>query len=310
MFDEAYRTLFLSNPAKLSHKNNNLFLHLQERESVFIPLRDIHTIIIDTPQISLSSSLLQAFARYKITLFISDDSHLPSGIFLPFLSHYRNAQMLQSQIALSKQNKSILWQKIIQSKICNQANLLIEEDHLSIAAKLQSLQKGVKLGDSTNNEAKASMFYFPALFGKNFFRKDPAPINSALNYGYAILRGVIARNIVGSGLLPSLGIFHANQFNPFNLADDLIEPYRPFVDSKVLSLELKESFELSHRVELTNLLNAKVSLGGKFYPLHRSVTRMVQSIANFISQHRKTISLPILNKDSNGREIYESASDV
>lgn len=310
MFDEAYRTLFLSNPVKLSHKNNNLFLHSQGRDPVFIPLKDIHTLVIDTPQVSLSSSLLEAFSRYRIVVFISDDSHLPSGVFLPFLSHYRNAQILQHQITLSKQNKSILWQKIIQSKICNQANLLIQEDKLSTASRLQSLQKGVKLGDSTNNEAKASMLYFSSLFGKSFSRKDLLPINSALNYGYAILRGAIARNIVGSGLLPSLGIFHANQFNPFNLADDLIEPYRPFVDSKVLELNLLENFELSHRVELVNLLNAKVSLGSKFYPLHRSITRMVWSIANFICGKNKGVELPVFSKDSNGREIYESASDV
>lgn len=310
MFDEAYRTLFLSNPAKLSHKNNNLFLHLQDKDPVFIPLKDIHTIVIDTPQILLNSSLLAAFSRYKISVFISDDSHLPSGIFLPFLSHYRSAQVLQNQIALSKQAKSILWQKVIQSKIHNQANLLIQEDKLSIASKLQMFQKGVKLGDSTNNEAKASMLYFPALFGKDFTRKDLSSINSALNYGYAILRGVIARNVVGSGLLPSLGFFHSNQFNPFNLADDLIEPYRPFVDSKVLSLQLSENFELSHRVELVNLLNTKVCLGKKFYPLHRSITRMVWSVANFISGKVKIIELPIFSKDSNGREIYESASDV
>lgn len=310
MFDEAYRTLFLSKPAKLSHKNNNLFLYLQGRDPVFIPLKDIHTLVIDTPQVSLSSSLLEVFARHQIIVFISDDSHLPSGIFLPFLSHYRNAQILQHQIALSRQSKSILWQKIIQSKIYNQASLLVQEDKLSIASKLQSLQKGVKLGDSTNNEAKASMLYFPSLFGKNFSRKDPSPINSALNYGYAILRGVIARNIVGSGLLPSLGIFHSNQFNPFNLADDLIEPYRSFVDSKILELNLLETFELSHRVELVNLLNTKVCLGSKFYPLHRSVTRMIWSIANFICGKGKGVELPIFSKDSNGREIYESASDV
>lgn len=308
MFDEAFRTLFMSKPAKLSHKNNNLVI--QDKEEVFIPLRDIHTVVIDTPQITLSASLMKEFAKHKILVFFCDDSHIPSGVFSPFLAHYRNAQILQDQISLSKQNKSILWQKIIQAKIQNQTNLLMQENKTSAATKLQALQKGVKLADSTNNEAKASALYFPSLFGKGFSRKDFSPINSALNYGYAIMRGCIARNLVGSGFLPSLGIFHSNQFNPFNLADDLIEPYRPFVDSKVLSLKIENELELPHRVELVNLLNTKVLLGGKAYPLHRSVTRVVWSISNFICGKSRIVELPLLSKESNGREVYESASDV
>lgn len=308
MFDEAFRTLFMSKPTKLSHKNNSLVI--QDKEEVLIPLRDIHTIIIDTPQITLTASLMKEFAKYKILVFFCDDSHLPNGIFSPFLTHYRSSAILNDQINLSKQNKSILWQKIIQAKIQNQTNLLIQEAKVSTATKLQALQKGVKLADTTNNEAKASALYFPSLFGKGFSRKEFSPINSALNYGYAIIRGGIARNLVGSGLLPSLGIFHANQFNPFNLADDLIEAYRPFVDSKVLDLALESELELSHRVELANLLNTKVLLGGKFYPLHRSITRMVWSVSNFICGKSKVIELPIFSKESNGREVYESSSDV
>lgn len=308
MFDEAFRTLFMSKPTKLSHKNNNLVI--QDEKEVFIPLRDIHTIVIDTPQITLTSSLMKELAKHKILVFFCDDSHLPAGVFSPFLAHYRSFAILDLQINLTKQNKSILWQKIIQAKIQNQTNLLKQENKTSIATKLQSLQKGVKLADSTNNEAKASALYFPSLFGKGFSRKDFSPINSALNYGYAIIRGCIARNLVGSGLLPSLGIFHANQFNPFNLADDLIEPYRSFVDSKVLSLDIGSELELTHRVELVNLLNARVLLGNKVYPLHRSITRVVWSISNFICGKGRGIELPSFDKGSNGREVYESASDV
>lgn len=253
---------------------------------------------------------MREFAKHKILVFFCDDSHLPSGIYSPFLAHYRSSAMLDSQIAFTRQNKSILWQKIVQSKIHNQANLLAYEGRISVSSKLYTLQKGVKLADSTNNEAKASALYFPALFGQGFSRKDFSPLNSALNYGYAIIRGCIARNLVGSGLLPSLGIFHANQFNPFNLADDVIEPYRPFVDSKVVSLGIENELELCHRVELVNILNTKVLLGGKVYPLHRSITRIVWNLANFIRGKTKKIQFPIFNKDSNGREIYESTCDV
>ena len=312
MFEESYRTLFLSSPAKLSHQNNNLCLKIQDRDLIQIPLKDIANIIIDTPQISLSSSLLSIFTKYKILLFICDDSHLPSGIFTPFLSHYKSSQIIQHQINLSQQSKAIIWQKIIKAKIKNQANLLKLENKDKIAHKLEILQKNVKLSDSTNNEAKASALYFPALFYKSFSRKDFCIINSALNYGYAILRGVIARNLVASGLLPSLGIFHSNQFNPFNLADDIIEPYRVFVDAKVIN------FNFSHQIlkpqdkaELVNILYTQVSLDSKNFPLHRAITRSIWSIANAIcNKNTNKLSLPLLNEESNGRKIYENLSDV
>lgn len=309
MFDEAYRTLFISSPSKLFHRDNNLCI-TQNIDVITIPLKDIHTIIIDTPQVSLNSSLLDAFAQHKILLFVSDRSHMPSGVFTSFLSHYKSYQVLQYQVSLSKQDKAVLWQKIVQSKICNQANLLFQEGHEHIASKLWILQEKVELEDASNNEAKAAKLYFPCLFGKGFMRKKPFPINLGLNYGYSILRGVIARNIIGSGLLPSLGIFHANQFNPFNLADDLIEPYRPFVDSKIVSLKLKDPLSIKDRFDIANILNTKVSINGKFYPMYRAITKTICSVANIICKKQKTIHLPLFNKDSNGREIYESHGDV
>lgn len=310
MFDEAYRTLFFSSPAKLSHKDRHLVIEASGRESVRIPLVDITTLVIDTPQIALSSSLLSALAKYKIMLFVCDDSHIPSGIFTPFLVHYRNAKVLQHQIHLKQQAKSILWQQIIKQKIYNQTQLLLLQNIPTTAEKLESLQKGVRLGDSTNNEAKASALYFPALFGRGFYRGEFCATNAALNYGYAIIRATIARNLVASGLLPSLGIFHHNQFNPFNLADDLIEPYRAFVDSQVAQMELGEMLELKDRVKLVEILHTKIYMGGKHYPLYRSITQMVQSFARSIEVQDKALVLPVFTKECNGREVYESPSDV
>ncbi|WP_104696807.1 MULTISPECIES: type II CRISPR-associated endonuclease Cas1 [unclassified Helicobacter] len=309
MFEESYRTLFLSTPAKLSCKNNSLQI-LQEGKVVVIPLKDISVIVIDTPQIALSSSLLSIFADYKILVFVSDASHIPNGIFMPFLPHYRGAKVLQDQIKIKQQLKSILWQKIIQQKIYNQAQLLILENKIAVAQKILLLQKGVKLNDSTNNESKASMIYFPALFGRGFSRGDFCAINSALNYGYAIIRGILARNIVASGLLPSLGLNHHNQFNPYNLADDLIEPFRVFVDSKVARMKFSNILSLENRVELVNIINAKVLLNKKFYPMYRVITRVVWSLAKSIQEKENYLELPIFSKDSNGREIYESFGDV
>ncbi|MCE3036834.1 type II CRISPR-associated endonuclease Cas1 [Helicobacter sp. faydin-H20] len=309
MFEESYRTLFLSTPAKLFHRNNSLYI--QKEQCISIPLKDIANIVIDTPQIVLNSSLLNAFAQNKILVFVCDASHLPSGILTPFLPHYKNAQIIEKQIYLTKQKKAILWQQIIKAKIQNQVNLLKMLQQEKVATKLEVLQKSVRLCDGTNNEAKASRMYFPALFGKGFVREMDCIENAALNYGYAIVRGSIARNIVISGLLPTLGIFHHNQFNAFNLADDLIEPYRIFVDSRIKGLKLdKEMLDGAIKATLVDILHTRVLLDGKFYPLYRAIPRSVWSLVDVICKGKKELSLPVFDRGSDGREFYESFSDV
>lgn len=307
MFEESYRTLFFSKPAKLSCRSNNLII--TQDKIISIPLKDIENIIIDTPQVSLSSSLLSILAKYKIMLFSCDASHMPNGIFLPYIPHYRASKILGIQLSLTKKVKAILWQKIIKAKIANQIALL---DKNPIAKKLELFYKNVKMADLDNDEAKAAVLYFPAIFGKGFMRKDLCVINSALNYGYAIIRSVVARNLVASGFLPAVGIFHKNQFNSFNLADDLMEPYRVFVDSRVLSMDLgnENSFKLEHRIYLANILQAKITLANKTYPLNRAISRSIQSFARAISGDLDALELPIFGENSNGREIYESTSDV
>ncbi|WP_334094077.1 type II CRISPR-associated endonuclease Cas1, partial [Helicobacter typhlonius] len=257
MFDSAFRTLFLSTPARLSLQDKHLCIVQKDKESVKIPLVDILCVMLESHQITLTNALLNAFAQYKIILFACDESHLPSGLFMPFLGHFRSFSVLQSQIALNKQRKAILWQQIVKAKINNQA-LLLKMQNKKEYEELESLAKSVNLGDSNNNEAKAAAIYFKALFGKNFSRKvqifedsKMGTINAALNYGYAIVRGIITRSLCVSGLNPALGINHKNQFNAFNLADDLIEPYRIFVDSVVVQMvevgELEESLSLQNR---------------------------------------------------------------
>ncbi|MDE5602676.1 MAG: type II CRISPR-associated endonuclease Cas1, partial [Helicobacter sp.] len=237
MFDSAFRTLFLSTPAKLKLADKHLCILQEDKESVKIPLSDILCVIAESHQITLTNALLDAFASSKIVLYTCDSSHLPSGVFMPFLGHFKSLSVLQNQIKLKKQTKAILWQQIIKSKINNQA-VLLQMCGKSESHQLESLAKSVHLGDSTNNEAKAAAIYFKALFGMGFSRKIQifeeekiGTINAALNYGYAIVRGIITRSLCASGLNPTLGINHKNQFNAFNLADDMIEPYRIFVDS-------------------------------------------------------------------------------
>lgn len=318
MFDSAFRTLFLSTPAKLSLLDNHLCITQDKQDKVKIPLSDILCLILESPQITLTNALLNALAQHKIIFYTCDNAHLPSGIFIPFLGHYRSLSVLQTQIALKNQRKAVLWQQIIKVKITNQATLLQMCDKEQWR-NLEHLAKSVNLGDSTNNEAKAAAIYFKALFGADFSRKTQifedskiGTINAALNYGYAIVRGMIVRSLCTSGLNPALGLFHSNQFNTFNLADDVIEPYRIFVDSMVVQMceSGLEEFNLEHRLSLTNILNISVRIEDKFYPLSRAVIVSVQSLVRCIEGESK-LKLPLFCKDkSNGREIYESASDV
>lgn len=410
MFDSHFRTLFISSPAHLRLESKRLIIERKEsttsphkalahkeakdsdnlsdiyspyksdrKDSVAIPLADIAYIILESPRITLSSALLDALSTHKVALISCDSSHLPSGIFTPFLGHYRSLAVLESQIALKKQTKSIIWQQIIKSKITNQCSALklAKPNEIKAIDSLQSLAKSVQLGDSTYNEAKAAAIYFKALFGNSFTRmrdinsqinainelgtqalvagdstvdtadtKDSATnaiINSALNYGYAIVRASIVRTLSSSGLNPALGLSHTNAFNPFNLADDIIEPFRAFVDSLVVEMlssgEFLQSSELSlqNRTKLAQILSAQVCMlctapatqahtthtqnlsnatnKGKLYPLMRGVIICVQSLVKLIESNGDIsglgFDLPVFMEDiSNGREIYEGSSDV
>ena len=282
---------------------------------------DILCVMLESHQITLTNALLNAFALHKIVVFTCDESHLPSGLFMPFLGHFRSFSVLQSQINLSKQRKAILWQQIVKAKIHNQA-LLLKMLHKKESEELETLAKSVNLGDLSNNEAKAAAIYFKALFGKNFSRKvqifengKMGTINAALNYAYAIMRGVITRSLCVSGLNPALGVNHKNQFNAFNLADDLIEPYRIFADSVVVQMvevgELEESLSLQNRVKLVSILQSAVIVENKLYPLTRAGVVSAQSVVKCLERENLKLKLPLFCEEkSNGREIYESVSDV
>lgn len=321
MFDSAFRTLFLSTPAQLSLEDKHLCIAQKGKESVKIPLVDILCVMLESHQITLTNALLNAFALHKIVVFACDESHLPSGLFMPFLGHFRSFSVLQSQINLSKQRKAILWQQIVKAKINNQA-LLLKMLHKKESEELESLAKSVNLGDSNNNEAKAAAIYFKALFSKNFSRKvqifensKMGTINAALNYAYAIMRGVIARSLCVSGLNPALGFNHKNQFNAFNLVDDVMEPYRIFADSVVVQMvevgELEESLSLQNRVKLVSILQSAVIVENKLYPLTRAGVVSAQSVVKCLERENLKLKLPLFCEEkSNGREIYESVSDV
>ncbi|MDD9820618.1 MAG: type II CRISPR-associated endonuclease Cas1 [Nitrospira sp.] len=224
----SWRGVHVSRPARLSLKRNALVVD-QGEEPVCLPLEDVTWIVLDTQQATLTAGLIAACMESGIPLVVSDARHMPCGVVLPFHQHFRQARVAHIQTAASPAFKRRLWRGIVRAKILNQA-LTLERAGIARAATLKEMVRHVKPGDPGNVESRAARGYWPALLGQ-FSRQDEADRrNALLNYGYAVLRASIARSLVAAGLLPAFGIHHQGVQNAFNLADDLIEPYRPAVD--------------------------------------------------------------------------------
>lgn len=273
----AYRNIFISSPAKLSLKNEQLVVRAQEEYS--FPLEDISTIMIENAQATATSALLARCAQNGVLVYFCDNKHLPCGVLTGYHNHSRKFKMLQSQLNLKATLKKHLWQDITVQKIKNQAEVL-NLLGLSGYTKLINLSKKVKLDDEDNMEAVAASQYFKCLFGEKFSRGQENIINSRLNYGYAIVRGLICRSLVVYGLEPSLGIHHQNQLNAFNLADDIIEMYRPVVDLCVFGMEESDDDNLSVKDKqvLFNLVNCDVVVNGQKHPMSYAIEKTVQSL--------------------------------
>jgi CRISPR-associated protein Cas1 len=229
----AWRGVHLIRPARLSLADGQMVV-AQDAEEVRLALEDIAWVVIDTPQATLTSALLSACMEAGIALVTTDARHTPSGLTLPFHRHHRQAHVAAIQLAVAKPLRKRLWARIVAAKIRNQAAVLERCGRPS--APLALMVRRVASGDPANVEAQAARLYWSRLFTK-FVREDAADRrNMLLNYGYAVLRAGVARALVAAGLLPALGLHHAGGANAFNLADDLLEPFRPFVDEKVWRL--------------------------------------------------------------------------
>lgn len=292
-FDESFRTILVANPAKLSVKNKNLLIKSEEKEAVYLPLNDIAYIILESPQITLTSALLSSLTKSKTILLTCDESHIVNGIFTPFLGHFETNKVLRYQISIPKQQKAIIWQKIIKSKLKNQA-ILARTKNSKVAKEVDGLEKRVKLNDADGCEASAAAKYFNALFGNEFRRENLCFENSALNYVYSIIRSCMIKNIVSSGLLPTFGIWHDNVYNSFNLADDLMEPYRIYGDKMVLEMEKNSDIFLrpQDKYKLVSILDERVFIGGKFFTIAMAVAKTVQSYKNSLQSGECNILLP------------------
>jgi CRISPR-associated protein Cas1 len=235
----------ISRPARL--RREHFSLAIEQDETVTIPFEDIAVIVLNHRQITLTHPVLSACADYGVSLYALGENHQPNGVFLPFLQHTRTTRMLRLQLRAGKPLIKQAWAVIVRKKIENQARCLQLAGREG-SSRLDAMVSSVRSGDTENLEGQAAAFYFPRLFGNGFFRGEGGWLNVALNYGYAILRGAIARGLVAHGLHPSQGIFHASEQNAFNLADDLIEPFRPLVDLHVFQAACRAKGE---RDELT-----------------------------------------------------------
>lgn len=224
----AWKGLHLTKPARLKLKDRQIVIE-QDEGDVSFPLEDVAWIILDTQRTTLTGALLAACMDTGIAIITCNDKHTPSGLALPFHGHYRQAGVAAAQVQMTQPLKKRLWQNIIRCKIENQARLLTRQRCVD-ANELFGLAKLVRSGDPDNTEARAARFYWSRLFADYTRANEDDRRNKLLNYGYAIIRSAVARALVAHGLLPAFGVGHASIANAFNLADDLVEPFRPFVD--------------------------------------------------------------------------------
>lgn len=273
-----WRSVVISRPARLRREHRSLAI--DQEKTAFVPFEDIAVIMLNHREITLTHSVLSACGEYGISLFATSETHHPSGVFLPFLPHSRATRWLRLQLNLPRPIAKQVWAAIVRKKIANQATCL-KLSNLKDADRLESYEQRVRSGDVGNLEGQAAAFYFTKLFGKDFRRNQEHFINAALDYGYAVMRGTIARALVAHGLLPSLGLFHASEQNAFNLADDIIEPFRPLVDLFVVNLIPSDDNELNPEIKaaLINLLNVDVLMPRGKMSVLSAIEHVVESLA-------------------------------
>jgi CRISPR-associated protein Cas1 len=319
------RTLYFGNPAYLSMRNAQLVIHLPDGNGMdkagnnTIPVEDIGVVVLDHKQITITHGLMEALLANNTAMITCDSSRMPIGLLLPLSGNTVQSERFQAQVDSSLPLRKQLWQQTVQAKITNQAYVLSTMRNQTVK-NMMAWVGDVKSGDSDNLEGRAAAYYWANMFPDfpDFRRgREGAPPNNLLNYGYAILRAVVARALVGSGLLPTLGIHHHNRYNAYCLADDIMEPYRPFVDRLVVELtdeithnttdtacttnvaaEASPEYQCLNQFELTKELKARllsipvldVKIAGQRSPLMIAVGQTTASLAKcYLGELRKIV---------------------
>ena len=272
-----WRSIMVEHPARISVKQSQLIISGEYESS--LPIEDLNVVLIESRQAQITSTALSCLAQEGVALMVCDDHHLPCGVLLPYAQHSRSLAVARMQVDAGEARKKRLWQQLVKAKIANQARCLRMFDLKQAADKLESYAHAVVSGDKDNMEAVAAAVYFRALFGEDFRRGQDNGINAALNYGYAILRGLTARSLAVYGFLSCFGLYHRSELNPFNLTDDMMEPLRPVVDLYVAKNVSPDQIMTSQlKRELFTLLGVSILSGGQRYAISGAVERSVQSL--------------------------------
>lgn len=290
-----FRNIKIDSNIKLHIKNQQLVIGAEEE--VQVPLEDINCILIENQSVTVSAYFLQKAADMGIAVYFCDEKHLPNAVLLPMVRHSRHFKILKYQMEAGKPLQKRLWQQMVVQKIRNQA-LCLQLLKREGAKDLFDMCREVQSGDRTHVEAKAAAFYFRSMYGLGFSRGNDHIINSALNYGYAIVRGLIARSIVCYGLEPSIGVFHHSELNNYNLADDMIEPFRPLVDLYVAQhfdlAEIDSTLTPEIKRGLFGIVNFDMDVKGDKRIISNCIDMMVASYSSALQERRTELDLPEL----------------
>ena len=281
----SWRTVVITKRAKLDLQLNHLVI--RNDTTIKVNLSEISVLLIESTAVSITTSLIAELVKKKIKVIFCDNKRLPSSELVGYYGSHDTSLKYKKQIEWSQDMKNLVWAEIVAEKIRKQAEFL-NENGSEESDLLKRYIAEVKPGDESNREGHAAKVYFNALFGKDFSRTQECNINAALNYGYSIIMSVFAREVVSQGYFTQLGIFHDNMFNQFNLACDLMEPFRILIDRHVKTMELKE-FESKEKMELVDILNSTVIIDGNTEYVSKAVRIYSKSIFDALNENDLSI---------------------
>lgn len=286
----SWRTVVIASSAKLDYQMG--YLVVRKDMVTKIHLSEIRLLLIESTAVSLTAALLAELTDKKIKVIFCDAKRNPSSELLPYYGAHDTSLKIRNQIAWSDKIKVQMWTEIVSEKIRKQREVLFLREKKEEADLLGQYLEEMELGDATNREGHAAKVYFNALFGKDFSRSVDNVANAALNYGYSILLSAFTREITANGYLTQLGLFHDNMFNPFNLASDLMEPFRPLVDRRVLQLQFSE-LQHEQKMQLVDILNMEIF-----------VNERKEYVANAIKIYCKSVFDAISDEDVSQIRFY------
>lgn len=290
------RTLFFGKPSRLSIKDKQLIIESKENGAIYkVPIEDIGYAVIENQQVSFSVPLLQELMTNNVAVIFCDSSHMPNSMLLNLDGHHLQNEMFRFQINATEPLKKNLWKQTIEAKIRNQAVLLYKLG--KNGNLLKPFYSNVKSGDTDNREGVAARIYWSEMYGSEFTRDRYGTCpNNLLNYAYIVLRAAVARALTGSGLLPTLGLFHHNRYNAFCLADDIMEPYRPFADEVIFKLfrEGQQQLTTEVKAEILKILANDVCFENTIRPLMVGLSQTTASLSRCFTGEQKKIVYPEL----------------